>query len=105
MRPLLFFASAFLLWPSCGTETSGEIDLEMIRDRLDRNACRIVREDLAFEIGELEFIEDSTFSAIPVDILEDSLLACPVTGEPFTMENEDGDRWILCPSGHGRTEL
>lgn len=95
----------FLLFLACGSQTSGEPDLDMIRDRLDRNACRIVREDLVFEIVDLEFLNDTTYSEIPSGLLPDSLTACPVTLEALQLFVDGGDRKIVCPSGHGETEF
>jgi len=100
----IVFSTVFLALLGCGTQTTGEADLDAIRARLDMNACRINREELMFRLGELEFVNDSTYQALPVELLPDSLLYCPVTIEPYEFTREDGSRIIRCPAGHGETE-
>ncbi len=102
MKPAALLAFLFL---SCGTETSNGPDIDMIRERLNENACGIVREDLIFRIEDLEFINDTTFTEIPLDLIAESLTVCPVTGEQLQMIVENRDRSIICPSGHGQTEF
>lgn len=101
----LFFLFFALLLISCGTQTSGEPDLQAIRDRLDRNACRIVREDLVFQMVDLEYTNDTTYTEIPSLLLPDSVTACPVTQELWEFVISDGDRSVRCRSGHGETEF
>ncbi len=105
MKSITAAAVLLLSLTGCGTEISDAPDLDMIRDRLNRNACRMVREDLVFQMGELEFRNDSTYSAIPGELLPDSLLICPVTSETFEMLIDGDDRMIRCPSGHGETRF
>ncbi len=81
------------------------MNIDQIRARLDNNACRIIREELVYRIDELEFINDTTYSVLPVELLPDSILACPVTGEFFSMAVDGRNRLIQCPSGHGETEF
>ena len=90
---------------SCGTEVSRGPDIDMIRDRLDRNACKIVREDLVFQMGELEFVNDTTYADIPFELLADSLSVCPVTEDQLLMVRDGNHRKIVCPSGHGQTDF
>ncbi len=104
MRTVVFLTLVCLLL-SCGAETSSSIEIEMIRDRLNRNACRIAREDLIFQINDLEFINDTSFTVIPFDMLAESLTVCPVTGEQFQMLVDNDDKKIVCPSGHGHTDF
>jgi hypothetical protein len=94
---------AALLFLGCGTETSDDLDIQAIRDRLNMNACRINREELLFQLGELEFVNDSTYLEIPAGMLPDSLLVCPVTGEMYQFSRHDGKAVIICPSGHGES--
>ncbi len=105
MRPVAAAALLMLAIAACGTETSRPPDLDMIRDRLNRNACRMVREELVFQMGELEFRNDSTYTAIPLELLPDSLVVCPVTSEALEMRVDGDDRSIRCPSGHGETRF
>jgi len=105
MRYLFLVITAVLLAGSCTTTTAEEPNIDEIRDRLNRNACRITREDLIFQMGELEYLNDSTYTEIPSGLLADSLLFCPVTGDPYTMLIDDGDRFINCPAGHGESEF
>lgn len=105
MRPVAAAALLLLAIAACGTETSRPPDLDMIRDRLNRNACSMVREELVFQIGELEFRNDTTYSAIPEELLPDSLLVCPVTSEALEIMTDGDDRSIRCPSGHGETRF
>ncbi|HOP26850.1 MAG TPA: hypothetical protein PLM22_06490 [Candidatus Sabulitectum sp.] len=105
MKPLAPAVVILFLLAGCGTETSDAPDLDMIRDRLNRNACRMIREELVFQMGELEFRNDSTYSAIPGELLPESLLICPVTTEAFEMLVDGDDRMIRCPSGHGETRF
>lgn len=104
MKPVAAVAFVLVL-VSCGSVTSDEPNIDMIRDRLNRNACRIQREDLIFEIGELEFVNNTTYSEIPLELLPESLDVCPVTLEPYQLLVDGNKRRIVCPSGHGRTDF
>lgn len=106
MKALITVLCSLILFSSCGsTSGSDGMNIDQIRARLDKNACRIRREELVYRIDELEFINDTTYSVLPAELLPDSLLACPVTGEFFSMAADGGDRLIQCPSGHGETEI
>lgn len=105
MKPIAAATVLLLSLTGCGTETSDAPDLEMIRDRLNRNACRMIREELVFQMGELEFRNDTTYSAVPGELLPDSLLICPVTSELLEMLVDGDHRSIRCPSGHGETRF
>ena len=101
----LFTAGLALLLLSCGTTTTDDLDIDAIRARLDSNACRIIREELRFQMSELEYTNDTTYTAIPTGLLPDSLTVCPVSGEAFLFQADNGDRKVVCPSGHGETEF
>ncbi len=102
MKNTLICIAAFLLVAACGTATS---NIDEIRDRLNENSCRINREELIFQIRELEYLQDTTFAEIPQFLLNDSLLVCPSTGHHYTMVADGNDRTIICPAGHGESSL
>lgn len=79
--------------------------MDIIRDRLNRNACRIVRENLVFQLGKLEFLNDTTYMEIPGELLPESLVVCPVTDELLLFTVNGGRRKIACPAGHGETDF
>lgn len=99
---LLLISLTFLLSASCGTSTSS---IDKIQERLNENACRINREELIFQIQELEYRQDTTFKEIPQSFLNDSLLLCPATDQPYLMIVNGNDRMIRCPSGHGESSF
>lgn len=106
MKLFLLVLCSVLMLASCGSTSGNEgINIEEIRARLDENACRIMREELVFQLGELEFTNDTTYSVLPSELLADSLLVCPVTLETFMLVTDGNDRQIECPSVHGKTEF
>ncbi len=110
MMKRLILAAFFLLLLSCGTSSSSldsfeEDELQMMRDRLNNNACRINRENLVFKLDDLEYEQDTTFVELPVDLLADSLCCCSETGSTYNLVVDVDHRYIECPSGHGNTEF
>ena len=99
---LLLIGLIVFLSASCGTSTS---NIDKIQERLNRNKCRIYREELIFQIQELEYFQDTTFTDIPESFLDDSLLSCPVTALPYLMIVEGNNRTIRCPSGCGESSF
>ncbi len=96
--PLLLCAAVLLMVTSCGTSVS---NIDLIQERLSNNKCRINREELIFQMQEMEYLQDTTFTEIPQFLLADSLLVCPVTGQFYLFEADRNDRTIRCPAGHG----
>ena len=76
-------------------------NIDMIHERISNNKCRINREELIFQMQEIEYLQDTTFTEIPQFLLADSLLVCPVTGQFYLFEADGNDRTIICPAGHG----
>ncbi|MCK5785217.1 MAG: hypothetical protein KAH54_01520 [Candidatus Sabulitectum sp.] len=106
MRNILVVAGAVLLlflsvW-GCGSSTS---TIDQITGRVNRNKCRINRECLIIQIEDLEYHMDTTFAGIPLDLLADSLVACPESLQPYTLSADGNDRMITCPSGHGESSF
>lgn len=87
-----------LFFIACGTTTS---NIDRIQERVDKNKCRMNREDLIFHIQDLEYFHDTTYIEIPQALLDDSLLFCPATGELYLLEVDGDDRMFICPAGHG----
>ena len=87
-----------LLLAACGTTISS---IDDIKARLNKNKCRINREELVFQMGELEYLQDTTFYEIPQLLLDDSLLVCPSNEEFYFMVVDGNDRSIGCPFLHG----
>ncbi|PIE51876.1 hypothetical protein CSA37_09540 [Candidatus Fermentibacteria bacterium] len=109
MMKLLILASILFLI-ACGTSSSAidsfeEDELQMMRDRLNNNACRINRENLIFNLESIEYEQDTTFAELPLDLFADSLYCCSQTGEAYKLFIDGGHRYIECPSGHGNTEF
>ncbi len=105
MRTILLAVLSTLLLAGCGTEGSDQLDIDAIRDRLDLNSCRINREKLVFALGDLEFMNDTTYAELPLELLADSLVQCPVTGDAYQLLRRDGGRVVQCPAGHGETKF
>ena len=99
---LILSISAILLVAACGTKT---FDIDMVRDRLNKNKCKINREDLIFQVSELEYLRDTTFTAVPTSLLEDSVCVCPATTQPYLLVFDGNDRTIACPVGHGESSF
>lgn len=103
---IIHLAALFALFlAGCGTRSSGDMDIDGIRERLNRNSCRMNREQLVFALGDLEFNNDTTYAELPMELLADSLVQCPVSGEAYGMIRLDGSRVLRCPSGHGETKF
>lgn len=102
MRNTLICIAVFLFVAACGTATSS---IDEIRDRLNENSCRINREELVFQLQNLEYLQDTTFSEIPEFLLDDSLLVCPATSQLYVMVVDGNDRTIICPAGHGESSF
>ncbi len=105
MRIIHLAAMLIIFLAGCGTRSSGEMDIDEIRERLNRNSCRINRDQLVFALGDLEFHNDTTYAELPVELLADSLVRCPVSEEVYEMLRLDGSRVLRCPSGHGETKF
>jgi hypothetical protein len=106
MKKKLFLSFAFLLLiSSCGSTTSDDLNIEEIRERLDRNSCSINREEAILKLTDFEYVEDTLFTEIPQGIISDSLLACPVTSLAYLFITDGDHRKIACPSGHGETSF
>jgi hypothetical protein len=86
--------TALLFTVACGTSISS---LDEIENRLKRSKCRLNRENLVFAIEGLEYKMDTVFTDIPENLLNDSLQACPASGELYVMLVEGDNRRILCP--------
>ena len=99
---LLLWAAVVLMVTSCGTAVS---NIDLIQERLSNNQCRINREELIFQIKEIEYLQDTTFTVIPQSLLADSLLVCPATGQIYLFEADGNDRTIRCPAGHGASSF
>jgi len=99
----LFFFASLLFLTACGSTSSGNLNIDEIRERLNQNSCRINREEAVFRIVDLEYIQDSLFTEIPEGSIDDSLLVCPVTGEFYVFLLEGEHRKVLCASGHGES--
>lgn len=103
MKVILFFSVlTVLLIAACGTSTS---NIDEITRRINYNNCRLNREELIFQIRELEYNMDTTFTVLSPGLFSDSVLVCPVSGEPYTFVVDGGNRSIECPSGHGESSL
>ena len=102
MKNTLICIAAFLFVTACGTATS---NIDMIKERLTENGCRINREELIFQMRELEYLQDTVYTEIPQPLLEDSLLVCPSTSQLYMMAVDGNDRTIICPAGHGESSF
>ncbi len=91
----------------CGT-TSGStgMSIESIRMELDRRACIIRLDDLAFELETMLYYEEFTIDEIDSVLAEmpDSLRTCPGSGLDYVITHPS-DWEISCPSGHGSSCL
>lgn len=94
--------TVLLVVTSCGTAVS---NIDLIQERLTNNECRINREELIFQVKEIEYLQDTTFTGIPQFLLDDSLLVCPATGQIYLFEADGNDRTIRCPAGHGESSF
>ncbi len=99
---LAIFILTTLFSMACGTTTS---NIDRIQERVDKNKCRMNREDLIYHIQDLEYLHDTTYIEIPQALVDDSLLSCPATGELYLLEADGDDRMIICPTGHGDSSL
>ncbi len=97
-RILIVGSIAIVLLTACGTTISS---IDDITARLNKNRCRINREELIFQIGEQEYLQDTTFYEIPQLLFDDSLLVCPSNEQFYFMVVDGNDRSIECPSIHG----
>ena len=102
----LLLTSAVLLAASCGTTSGTGRSIGDIRAELDRRACQIRMDDLAFELETGVYHErydacslDSVIAALP-----DSLACCPGTLSRYRVVDDDGLR-IVYPLGHGSVPL
>jgi hypothetical protein len=90
---IIILSIVALLVLACGTSVSS---LDEIQDRLNRNKCRMNREDLVFAIQGLEYEMDTVFTSIPQDLLDDSLLICPADSSLYVMITDGDNRRIQC---------
>jgi hypothetical protein len=91
----------------CGT-TSGStgMSIESIRIELDRRACTIRMDDLAFELETILYYEECTINDIDSVLakMPDSLRTCPGSGLNYVIIHPS-DWEISCPSGHGSSRI
>ncbi|MCK5131978.1 MAG: hypothetical protein KAR40_07490 [Candidatus Sabulitectum sp.] len=98
----LFTGLAVLLFAACGTSIS---NIDKIQARLNKNKCRINREELIYSMQDLEYRQDTTFTEIPQTLIDDSLLVCPATNQFYLLVVDGNDRTVICPGGHGESSF
>ena len=104
LLPALLLAAVLT---GCGTASrSGGTSIQDIRSELDRRACIIGMDDLAFELetiiyyGDFEVADlDSILSTMP-----EHISCCPGTAQRYEIDRSDGLK-LFCPLGHGTVPL
>ena len=88
-------------------ELIAEDEMQRIREDLAIGACQARLDSLGFEIDGLIYRAGAYEDGIPVlELLPDTLPACPLTGEEYLVTETSMDVTVTCPSGHGsRTVL
>ncbi len=97
---LVLICCGVFLYAACISSTTTS-NIDEIQERLNTNKCRINREELIFQIQELEYLQDTTFSEIPELHLDGSLLVCPVTSQTYRLTVDGDERSIVCNTEHG----
>jgi hypothetical protein len=102
----LLLISVLLLAASCGTTSGTGHSIGDIRAELDRGACQIRMDDLAFELetGVYHGWYDASSLDSVIAAMPDSIVCCPGTLTRYRIVDDEGPV-IVCPLGHGSAPL
>ena len=99
-----------LLLPSCGSESTPDVDqgrLDELEIQLWTSTCLIRMDSISFEIEGLIFHSDVdiTDREAVMALVPDDLPTCPLTEQPYIIEDAGLVLVITCPIGHGSIEI
>lgn len=106
MKYYSLIAAVLLFIFSCSTDSARLMDqdqMDEIRSELGLSGCEIRMDSLGFEIEGILYHASLTpegYTSIE-ELLPDSLPGCPLSNQPYIINESDSDIVITCPFGHG----
>ncbi len=106
MKYLFLITAVIFLVIGCSRDTTRLIDqedMDYMRNELDISKCESRMDSLGFEIeGMLYHVSLTADGYISLEeLLPDSIPGCPVSKQPYIIEETDSGFTITCPVGHG----
>lgn len=106
MKYLFLITTVLFLVIGCSRDSTRIIDLEEIdqmRSVLDIRRCESRMDSLGFEIEGMIYhasISVDGYTSLK-ELLPDSIPGCPVSKQPYIIDETASGFTITCPSGHG----
>lgn len=99
-----------LLLPSCSNQSTPDIDqgrLDELEIHLWTNSCLMRMDSISFEVEGLIFHSDVdiTDREAVMALVPHNLPTCPLTEQPYIIEDAGLVLVITCPIGHGSVEI
>ncbi|MCK4671003.1 MAG: hypothetical protein KAT47_00575 [Candidatus Aegiribacteria sp.] len=106
MRYLFLITAVLFLIIGCSRDTTRLIDqeeMDEMRNELDISRCESRMDSLRFEIEGMLYHVSLTADGYTSleELLPDSIPGCPVSKQPYIIDETDSGFTITCPIGHG----
>lgn len=106
MKYLFPITAVLFLVFGCARDSTRVIDqeeMDEIRNELDISRCESRMDSLGFEIDGMLYHVSLTVDGYTSleELLPDSIPGCPVSKQPYIIDETDSGFTITCPVGHG----
>lgn len=106
MKYLFLITAVLFLIIGCSRDTTRIIDqeeMDEMRNELDIRRCESRMDSLGFEIEGMIYHASLTADGYTTleELLPDSIPGCPVSKQPYVIDETESGFTITCPVGHG----
>lgn len=110
MKYLFLIAAVIFLVFGCARDSTRIIDQEEMnemRNELDIRRCESRMDSLGFEIEGMIYHASLTADGYTTleELLPDSIPGCPVSKQPYVIDETESGFTITCPVGHGSVNV